>query len=55
MNAPTIEQGILEALTLHDKVAKSHLRNTRKLHEESEGIDRSKEALWEIVLWLWAI
>ena len=56
LNAPTVKQGILEALTLEEKLSKSMLlRNSHKVELQQDGVDLSKEALWELILWLWGI
>ena len=56
LNAPTVKQGILEALTLEEKLSKSMLlRNSHKVELQQDGVDLSKEALWELILWLWSI
>ena len=53
MNAPTIKAGILEAINLEEKVSKTMLRTSRKIELQNSRMDDSKEALWEIILWLW--
>ena len=55
LNAPTIKQGILESMSLEEKVSKSMLRNSKKIQIQNAEVDASKEAIWELILWLWAI
>ena len=56
LNAPTVKQGILEALTLEERISKSMLlRDSHKVQIQQDGVDLSKEALWELILWLWGI
>ena len=54
-NAPTIEQGVLECMHLVEKVQKSGLRHSKQIRFQTEKIDASKEALWEIILYLWLV
>ena len=40
LNAPTVKHGILEALTLQEKVSKSMLlRNSKKVELQQDGVD----------------
>ena len=54
-NAPTIRQGVLEAMSLVEKVQKSQLRHSKQIRFQADRIDSSKTALWEIVLFLWLV
>lgn len=55
LNAPTIKQGILEVMNLEEAVSKSMLRNSKKIELQQTGVDASKEAIWQVILWLWSI
>ena len=52
-NAPTIEQGVLECMNLVEKVQKSGLRHSKEISFQTDKIDATKEALWELVLYFW--
>ena len=54
-NAPTIHQGVLEAMSLVEKVQKSQLRHSKQIRFQADRIDASKQALWEILLFLWLV
>lgn len=43
-------------MTLEEKVSKSMLmRDSHKVEIQQAGVDQTKEALWELILWLWGV